>query len=145
MRLTKIFLKLFKKLLTRCKKYATLCNMKIVEALKDIQKELNLKDGSFAKTLQTDRGTWNKIKNGRRKLSPRLILLAYQVYPQLREKILFSDATPQSIIATTGSTTDRSETTQNGKLAIFRGWAIVLILVLKRLFCNFKAKTDTKS
>lgn len=115
----------------------------IVNKLIRIQQEKNLTDDQFAKSLGIHRISW--VRNKRTGLiSSDTLLRAFQVYPGLKENFL-SQIVKDKDKRVTANITSPYQTHQDKRCAIFRAWVKGLVLWLKRLFCQTKAKTDTKS
>lgn len=119
----------------------------LIEKLKEIQAREGLSDYKFADKLGVSPQLWQMTRTGKRDIGSVILKAVAKTYPELNRDVLIFLGSDASILSNQFSdlSTTPPQTTQDGKLAVFRGWLIVPILGLKRLFCRGKAKTDTKS
>lgn len=82
--------------MTKRNRDVTVCNMRLIEVLGQIQSGNQLTDQQFAARLGIHRVSWSRIKNGRVGMSQSFLKKILMAYPELKPNIdifLFGDVT----------------------------------------------------
>lgn len=125
---------------------STIVATSLIEKLKEIQTKEGLSDYKFAEKLGVSHQLWQMTRTSKRELGLAVLQGIIRAYPELyRDVFLFLSGDVNITSQLVGLPTNYPQTPQDGKLGDFLSRLIVPILVLKRLFCRDKAKTDTKS
>jgi len=111
-----------------------------IKIIKGLQEGEALNDGLFAQKIGIHRVHWNRIKNGK-PFGEKFLTGVIKAYPSVRHIFLPNDIT-NGKEGMTGITTIPSQNAQKRFLAVFSERLKGLVLGVKRLFPQSKAKSD---
>jgi len=106
----------------------------LVKELIQIQKEKGLADEQFAESLAIHKQSWYRIKRTRL-IGSAVLLKAFEVYPELRDRFLNSFDTTEALeVNATDITTAPTFTNKNQRESpLKRLWDILYLKFIKRL------------
>lgn len=116
-----------------------------IDKLKQVQSANGLTDLEMAQRLGCSRQLYQKTRTEQIPLGIKILRGVISAFPGELSKNAIYFLTSNADQLAEGADRNAHQMPQNGKIARFRGWLVVPILGLKRLFCWGKAKTNTKS